>query len=419
MSILDTIKTIMDSETSEFRAEQSASLASLTLAADNKYRQQASDRAEQELELKLREETQQDLLLAENEIEMETQNEVDDLVDRYFKPIFKGSPDADYGDTGILDENTLNDSDYRTSVINRMTDDYDFSDKQAKDLYAVVSSYMQNPSQHTIVSKYITGILTSGNLKDYTKAFEAIGLYDEITGQNVKSNYNLAKGNSILARLSQLDNVSKDIKTEIKELRTLGDRKITRETGIPESEIDFNLGQAFNRQVKDEASAVKVDVESRQEVIDSINSIVQEQNEDGSITYTKEERKEITVLLNDVLGGKDSLRKELSLNTGSGAGKGEVFYSSIDNLNAALKTIEKKRKALKKSKNKQTEKRKDEMTMYGNTYNSSNPMNPEDIEIYGNLSNVKFDSELQTLNAIESIIIRDKEEKLRKSNRKN
>ena len=79
MSILDTIKTIMDSETADFRAEQSASLASLTLAADNKFRAQAADRAEQELEIKLRQETSDDLDKSKLAIEIETQNEVDNF----------------------------------------------------------------------------------------------------------------------------------------------------------------------------------------------------------------------------------------------------------------------------------------------------------------------------------------------------
>lgn len=419
MSILDTIKTIMDSETADFRAEQSASLASLTLAADNKFRAQAADRAEQELEIKLRQETSDDLDKSKLAIEIETQNEVDNLVDRYFKPLFLESSD-EYGAQQALDENTLNDADYRTLVLGNMTDEYDFTSKQASDLYAVVSAYLVNPGQHTIVSGYINDILTGGNSKDYIKPFSKIGLYDNVTDQGVVSSYNLAKGNSVLARFSQLDNVSKDIDTEINELRNLGDRSITRQTAIPDTEINFNLGESFNRQVKDEASAVAIDVESRKETIDSINRIVQEQNDDGSINYTNDERKEITVLLNDVFGDgeKGSFKKEINLISSSGAAKDEVFYASIDSINKALGIVKKKKEALSKAKDSQTNKRKEEMTMYSKL-DSNNPMNPEDIDIYGNLSNVKFDSELKALEAVEDIILRDKEIKTKKLNRKN
>lgn len=415
MSILDTIKTIMDSETADFRAEQSASLASLTLAADNKFRAQAADRAEKELEIKLRQETSDDLDKSKLAIEIETQNEVDNLVDRYFKPLFLEKSDA-YGAQQALDENTLNDAEYRTAVLTNMTDDYDFTSEQASNLYAVVSAYLVNPGQHTIVSGYINDILTGGNSTDYIKPFSKIGLYDNVTDQGVVSSYNLAKGNSVLARFSQLDNVSKDIDIEINELRNLGDRSITRQTAIPDTEINFNLGEAFNRQVIDEANTVDIEVKFSKETINSLNRIVQEQDEDGNITYTEDEKKQITVLLNDVLGG--TLKDELGLNTGWQAKEGEVFGNNITEINKALGIVKEKRKDIERAKFKQTQKRNSEMTMYSKL-DSNNPMNPKDIDIYGNLANVKFNSELEALNAVENIILRDSKIKKQKKSQKN
>jgi len=425
MSILDTIKTIMDSETSEFRAEQEASLAALTLASDNKFRQEASNRAQEELELKLRNETETHLKDSKRNVELEIQNETDNLVDRYFKPLFI-TDDGQYNDTtGALDEDTFNLTGYRDLVYKNL-ETAGFSSSQQKEIYAVVTAYLSNPGQHTIVTNYIKDILSSGNIKDYTKGFSNIGLFAEITDEGVVSQYNLAKGNSVLARFSQLNTVSEDIDTEIEELKKTGDLKIQRETGIPDTEVSFDLKQAFSNQVKSEAEAVAGEISDRNKILESIDSVVADnmdpeaakiksgEGKSTGIYYDNDERKELTRLMNALFEDEDKGLKAFGLSSQNTSIKGSAkydlafYYKNKSTMSDALALISKKRTALEKEKKIQTKRRKDEMNMYSDMYSTQSQMNPEDMRIYSELSTNRFDSEIKALDKLESIIQRDK-----------
>ena len=87
--ILDTINNIIEGEAQEIRAQESNALAAMTLSSDNRFRRAADERAEKDLQLRLKEDLEGDLTEAKAALENQLGSEIDDMVDTKFEPVLR------------------------------------------------------------------------------------------------------------------------------------------------------------------------------------------------------------------------------------------------------------------------------------------------------------------------------------------
>tara|TARA_Y100001938_G_scaffold124858_1_gene175252 strand:- start:134 stop:1501 length:1368 start_codon:yes stop_codon:yes gene_type:complete len=426
-SIFDIISGIYDKEVARDTAEQRLALDAMELETSSKFTALANARAEKELAVKLQNELEEDLNEQLDTLNIGIKENVDNVVDNFFRPLFVDAKDNNTYKNLPIDSALLDNPEYKKEVITQYTN-LGFSDKQANKVYNAVSAYIVNPNQPSIITGLMKDITTSGKFSTWAKPFSNIGLFGDITGKDVYSEYAKESGEAALKRFVIMEDHKENLKEEILELQNLGDMDITRETGMPDEGFDFDLEKAFKSEMESGTLQAKKDSDNIYNVLDQIkmysgDKTVTDEVLDG---YTVQERKDIMNAFTSLIGSVNDKNKvsivgdTIPIEKHNRYGKefknlyglqfnqrneGETLTNNSEaQLKQALKQIAEDYKKLEDEKSQVVNTMDKNVENYRKYYSQSGTISEDDKESYLNTGAQPYDARLDILNSLKTLL---------------